>query len=82
MHSQKNSFIFVKKLKMNLSSVQYIINDKGEKSAVVILMKTYLEILEKLEELEDIKLYDEVKNRNEPSISLDDYRQQRLKRNN
>ena len=65
---------------MNLSSVQYIINDKGEKSAVVILMKTYLDILEKLEELEDIKLYDEVKSRNEPSISLDDYRQQRLKR--
>ena len=82
MHSQKNSFIFVKKLKMNLSSVQYIINDKGEKSAVVILMKTYLDMLEKLEELEDIKLYDEVKSRNEPSISLDDYRQQRLKRNN
>ena len=82
MHSQKNNFIFVKKLKMNLSSVQYIINDKGEKSAVVILMKTYLDMLEKLEELEDIKLYDEVKSRNEPSISLDDYRQQRLKRNN
>ena len=65
---------------MNLSSVQFIINDKGEKSAVVILMKTYLDILEKLEELEDIKLYDEFKSRNESSISLDEYRQQRLKR--
>ncbi len=53
---------------------------KVEKSAVVILMKIYLDILEKLEELEHIKLYDEVKSRNEPSICLDEYRQQRLKR--
>lgn len=65
---------------MNLSSVQFIINEKGEKSAVVILMKTYLDMLEKIEELEDIKLYDEVKNRQESYISLEEYRQQRLKR--
>jgi hypothetical protein len=65
---------------MNLSSVQFIINEKGEKSAVILLMKTYLEMLEKIEELEDIKLYDEVKNRQEPSISLEEYRQNRSKR--
>ena len=65
---------------MNLSSVQFIINEKGEKSAVVILMKTYLDMLEKIEELEDIKLYDEVKSRQESYISLEEYRQQRLKR--
>lgn len=65
---------------MDLSSIQFIINDKGEKSAVVILMKTYLDMLDKIEELEDIKLYDEVKIRQESSISLEEYQQQRLKR--
>lgn len=31
-------------------------------------------MLEKLDELEDIRFYDEVKNRNEPSISLEEYK--------
>jgi hypothetical protein len=65
---------------MEMPSVQFIINEKGEKSAVILLMKTYLDMLEKLEELEDIKLYDEVKSRQEPSISLEEYRQNRTKR--
>ena len=34
-------------------------------------------MLEKLEELEDIRVYDEVKKRNESSISLADYRKKR-----
>ncbi len=61
-------------------TVQFIINDKGEKSAAVVPMKIYLDLLEKLEELEDIKLYDAVKSREEPSISLEEYRKQRQKR--
>ncbi len=61
-------------------TVQFIINDKGEKSAAVVPMTIYLDLLEKLEELEDIKLYDAVKSREEPSISLEEYRKQRQKR--
>lgn len=61
-------------------TIQYIIDDKGEKSAVVVPMKMYLDLIEKLEELEDIKLYDAVKSREESSISLEEYRLQRQKR--
>jgi PHD/YefM family antitoxin component YafN of YafNO toxin-antitoxin module len=56
---------------------QFVINEKGKKSAVIVPMKTYLEMLEKLEELEDIRMYDAVKSRNESSISLEEYRQKR-----
>ena len=56
---------------------QFVTNENGEKSAIILPMKTYLEMLEKLEELEDIRVYDEVKKRNESSISLDDYRKKR-----
>ena len=56
---------------------QFVTNENGEKSAIILPMKTYLEMLKKLEELEDIRVYDEVKKRNEPSISLADYRKKR-----
>ena len=62
---------------MKQITTQFVINEKGEKSAVIVPMKTYLEMLEKLEELEDIRMYDAVKSRNEPSISLEEYRQKR-----
>jgi hypothetical protein len=62
---------------MKQITTQFVINEKGEKSAVIVPMKTYLEMLEKLEELEDICMYDAVKSRNESSISLEEYRQKR-----
>jgi PHD/YefM family antitoxin component YafN of YafNO toxin-antitoxin module len=62
---------------MKQITTQFVINEKGEKSAVIVPMKTYLEMLEKLEELEDIRMYDAVKSRNESSISLEEYRQKR-----
>ncbi len=65
---------------MKMLTVQFIIDGKGEKSAAVVPIKIYLDLLEQLEELEDIKLYNAVKNSDEPSISLNDYRQQRQKR--
>ncbi len=65
---------------MKLSDIQFIIDEKGEKSAAVVPIKIYLDLLEKLEEMEDIKLYDAVKSREEPSISLEEYRLQRQKR--
>lgn len=65
---------------MKLLDIQFIIDEKGEKSAVVIPMKVYLEMLEQIEELEDVRLYDAVKSRDETSISLEAYRLQRQKR--
>ena len=35
-------------------------------------MKDFKALMEELDELEDIKLYDEAKKSNEPSISIDD----------
>ncbi len=62
------------------STIQFIIDDNGEKFAAVVPMKIYANMLEKIEELEDIELYDAVKAREEPSISLEEYRLQRQKR--
>ena len=40
---------------------QYITNTSGKKVSVVLPMKEFANILEELEELEDIRLYDEAK---------------------
>jgi hypothetical protein len=38
---------------------QFLTNEKGEKVAVVIGIKEYEKLLEELEDLEDIRAYDE-----------------------
>jgi hypothetical protein len=48
---------------------QYITDNAGKKISVVLPMKDFKAIME---ELEDIKLYDEAKKSNEPSIPIDD----------
>jgi hypothetical protein len=51
---------------------QYITDNTGKKISVVLAMKDFKALMEELEELDDIKLYDEAKKSNEPSIPLDD----------
>jgi hypothetical protein len=51
---------------------QYITDKAGKKISVVIPMKDFKAIMEELEELEDIKRYDEAKKSNEPSIPIDE----------
>lgn len=51
---------------------QYITDHTGKKISVVLPLKDFKAIMEELEELEDIKLYDEAKKSNEPSIPIDD----------
>ena len=51
---------------------QYITDNAGKKISVVLSMKEFKAIIEELEELEDIKLYDDAKKSNEPSIPIDD----------
>ena len=48
---------------------QYITDTTGKKISAILSMKEFKTILEDLEELEDIKLYDESKNDNEPTIA-------------
>jgi hypothetical protein len=56
---------------------RYITDKKGKKLSVVISITEYKKMLEDLEELEDIRLYDAVKSRKEKSIPLNQYLQRR-----
>jgi len=61
---------------------KYITDSTGKKVSVVITMKEFNAILEQLDELEDIKLYDEAKKSNEPSFPIDEaFKMIELKRN-
>jgi hypothetical protein len=60
---------------------QYITDKKGKKLSVVIPLPAYKKMLEDLEELEDIRLYDAVKSRKEKSIPFSQYLQRRRKKN-
>ncbi len=51
---------------------QYITDNTGKKISVVLPLNDFKAIIEELEELEDIKLYDEAKKSDEPSISIDE----------
>ena len=62
---------------MKAIHTQYITDSAGKKVSVVIPIAEYEQILEELDELDDIKLYDEAKSIIEPAISLDEYVQQR-----
>ncbi len=59
---------------------QYITDTSGKKHSVVLPIKEYNLLLEELEELEDIKLYDAVKAKNESSISFEQYLKKRKKK--
>lgn len=59
---------------------QYITDKKGKKLSVVLSLTQYKKMLEELEELEDIRLYDAVKARKEKSIPFTQYIQRRQKK--
>jgi hypothetical protein len=50
---------------------QFLTNEKGEKIAVVISIAEYEKLLDELEELEDIRAYDEAKASGEEAIPLE-----------
>lgn len=51
---------------------KYITDDKGKKISVILPLKDFKAILDELDELDDIKLYDKAKKSNEPSVPIDD----------
>ncbi|HPI86819.1 MAG: hypothetical protein KBC43_07825 [Bacteroidales bacterium] len=59
---------------------QYITDEKGNIVSIVIPVDEYKRILEELEELEDIHLYDKVKSRKEKSIPFDSFLKVREKK--
>jgi PHD/YefM family antitoxin component YafN of YafNO toxin-antitoxin module len=42
-------------------AVRYIVNESGEREAVVLSAKLYEKLLERLEDLDDVRAYDEAK---------------------
>jgi hypothetical protein len=60
---------------------QFITDDHGNKLAVILPMKDYQKMLDDLEEMEDIKLYDEVKARKEETLPFNEYLKKRKKKN-
>lgn len=50
---------------------QYITDDKGKKISVVLPIRDYKKILDELEELEDIRLYDHAMAAKQTSIPAD-----------
>ena len=51
---------------------QFITDNAGNKISVVLPLKEFKAIMEELEDIEDVKLYDEAKKSNEPSIPIDE----------
>jgi PHD/YefM family antitoxin component YafN of YafNO toxin-antitoxin module len=50
----------------------YITDKKGKKISVVLPIKDFNALMEELEELEDIRLYDESVNSGETPVPIDD----------
>ncbi|MBL7800316.1 MAG: hypothetical protein JNL95_06275 [Chitinophagales bacterium] len=51
---------------------KYITDEQGNKVSVLLSIKEFNAILEDLEELDDIRMYDEVKTLQEPSVPIDE----------
>ncbi len=51
---------------------KFITDRSGKKISVVLPIKDFEAMMEQLDELEDIRLYDEAKKSDEPSIPIDE----------
>jgi len=61
-----------------MEQVQYISDGEGKKLAVILPIEKYTKILADLEELEDLRLYDEAKAKDDSEgILLEDYLKKR-----
>lgn len=53
---------------------QFLTDEKGNRTAVLLPIKKYLKLMELLEDLEDVKMYDEAKKNDDGyRISIEDY---------
>lgn len=56
---------------MSDSSPRYIVDEAGNRIAVVLDVETYIALLDAMEELEDIRAFDEAKAVNEETIPFE-----------
>ncbi len=53
---------------------QFLTDEKGNRTAVLLPIKKYNQLIEKLEDLEDVRLYDQAKREDDGfRISFEDY---------
>jgi hypothetical protein len=64
-----------------MKRLQYIIDSKGKKVSVILPIKQYEKLLEKLDDMEDLRLYDDSKKDDDGTrITLEDYINERNQR--
>lgn len=51
---------------------QFITDNTGKKISVVIPVKEFKTLMEVLEDIEDVRLFDEAMSANEPSVPIDE----------
>ena len=61
---------------------KFITDNTGKKLAVVLTIKEYRKLIEKLEDLEDIKAFDKAMKRKQEFIPLEDYKNIRKSKSN
>lgn len=75
-------FCYQKKFRMTAIHPQYITDNLGKKISVILTMKEFNAIMEELDELEDIRLYDEAKKDDDGTrILFSDYLKNRNTKN-
>lgn len=60
---------------------QYVTDEQGKRVSGIVPIQQWQQAFDELDELNAIRLYDEVKARNEPTISLAEYRLKRQQPN-
>jgi hypothetical protein len=55
-----------------MQTTSYIVNEKGQRISAIVPIKQYQHLLDELEEMNDIRLYDEAKADKEPSIPIEE----------
>lgn len=66
-----------------MNAPQYITDKKGKKISVIVPLKQYQKMINDLEDLEDIRLYDEAMSDSAPSVPVDEaFKQIEAKRGN
>lgn len=60
---------------------QYIEDNQGQKVAIILPIGEYNKMIEQVEDMEDISIYDRVKAKNEESIPFDQYLKKRKSKN-
>jgi activator of HSP90 ATPase len=74
--------IFIARIINLTMKTQFVTDDHGKKVAVILPIKEYQKMVEDMEELEDIRLYDEAKQEDDGKrILLSDYLKNRKAKN-